>query len=408
MKSTPLVHVSAEIGTSHGGSLEKAMQLIDAAAEAGADSVKFQWVYAHEILHPNTGLVQLPGGDIPLYERFRQLEVPSAFFSEAQAYARSRGCSFICTPFGLESLEELAALEPDAIKIASPELNHLPLLCRLAEIRRSQVLAGREPVPVILSSGVSTLADIERALSILADDSQDQPISPADSHEAAYRRPSLRGVTLLHCVTAYPAPEEEYNLRVLRSLETTFGVEVGVSDHSLDPLLVPALSVACGARLIEKHITLSRKTEGLDDPVALEPSQFAAMVQSVRRMERPIHSYGDSCGSSLIMEEIEAQYGREKVRSVLGTGIKALAPAEEANYGRTNRSIHVLTDMQAGDIVTAESVALLRTERVLEPGLHPLHLPSVLGARLQKDIAAGQGLLWRHLIQVPGDDESGT
>ncbi len=411
MRGTPSVHVSAEIGTSHDGSLEKAKQLIDASAAAGADSVKLQWVYAHEILHPNTGLVQLPGGAVPLYERFRQLEVPPAFFSEAQAYARSRGCRFICTPFGLQSLEELAALEPDAIKIASPELNHLPLLCRLAEIRRSQVLAGREPVPVILSSGVSTLADIERALSVLADDNGSpkvQPDSPADNHETAYRQPALRGVTLLHCVTAYPAPEEEYNLRVLRSLEATFGVEVGVSDHSLDPLLVPSLAVACGARLIEKHITLSRETDGLDDPVALEPSQFAAMVQAVRRMEGPIRSYGDSCGSSLIMEEIEAQYGREKVRAVLGTGVKVLAPAEESNYGRTNRSIHVLADMRAGDIVTAESVALLRTERVLEPGLHPRHLTDVLGSRLQKDIAAGQGLLWRHLIEVPGADAPGT
>lgn len=379
-----LVHISAEIGTSHGGSLEKAYQLIDAAVDAGADSVKFQWVYAHEILHPNTGLVQLPGGAIPLYERFQQLEVPASFFQQVRDYARSKGCQFICSPFGLRSLEELAALSPDAIKIASPELNHHPLLQRLAEIRQEQRLQGQIPVPVIVSSGVSTLADIEQALEILSN----------------YGEDNLQGITLLHCVTSYPAPEEEYNLQVLQNLEGIFGVEIGVSDHSLDPHLVPVLATACGARFVEKHITLSRQTEGLDDPVALEPAQFASMVQRVRQWETPIKNYGCQCGASIIMEELEEEYGKERVQSVLGTGIKKLAPAERANYGRTNRSIHVLNDMKAGDIITRDSIAILRTEKILEPGLAPKYFPQIIGARLSQDIAAGQGVLWHHVMNV--------
>lgn len=379
-----LVHISAEIGTSHGGSLEKAYQLIDAAVDAGADSVKFQWVYAHEILHPNTGLVQLPGGAIPLYERFQQLEVPASFFQQVRDYARSKGCQFICSPFGLRSLEELAALSPDAIKIASPELNHHPLLQRLAEIRQEQRLQGQIPVPVIVSSGVSTLADIEQALEILSN----------------YGEDNLQGITLLHCVTSYPAPEEEYNLQVLQNLEGIFGVEVGVSDHSLDPHLVPVLATACGARFVEKHITLSRQTEGLDDPVALEPAQFASMVQRVRQWETPIKNYGCQCGASIIMEELEEEYGKERVQSVLGTGIKKLAPAERANYGRTNRSIHVLNDMKAGDIITRDSIAILRTEKILEPGLAPKYFPQIIGARLSQDISAGQGVLWHHVMNV--------
>ena len=379
-----LVHISAEIGTSHGGSLEKAYQLIDAAVDAGADSVKFQWVYAHEILHPNTGLVQLPGGAIPLYERFQQLEVPASFFQQVRDYARSKGCQFICSPFGLRSLEELAALSPDAIKIASPELNHHPLLQRLAEIRQEQRLQGQIPVPVIVSSGVSTLADIEQALEILSN----------------YGEDNLQGITLLHCVTSYPAPEEEYNLQVLQNLEGIFGVEVGVSDHSLDPHLVPVLATACGARFVEKHITLSRQTEGLDDPVALEPAQFPSMVQRVRQWETPIKNYGCQCGASIIMEELEEEYGKERVQSVLGTGIKKLAPAERANYGRTNRSIHVLNDMKAGDIITRDSIAILRTEKILEPGLAPKYFPQIIGARLSQDIAAGQGVLWHHVMNV--------
>lgn len=380
-----LVHVSAEIGTSHGGSLEKAYQLIDAAAEAGADSVKFQWVYAHEILHPNTGLVQLPGGAIPLYERFQQLEVPASFFQQVQEYARSKGCQFICSPFGLKSLEELVALSPDAIKIASPELNHQPLLQRLAQIRQAQRAQGQVPVPVIISSGVSILADIEQALEILSD----------------YGEGNLQGVTLLHCITSYPAPEEEYNLQILQHLAGIFGVEVGVSDHSLDPHLVPVLATACGARFIEKHITLSRTTDGLDDPVALEPAQFASMIQRVRQWEAPIKNYGCQCGASIILEELEAEYGKERVQAVLGTGIKKLAPAERANYGRTNRSIHVMHDMKKGDYITPDSIAILRTEKILEPGLDPKYVSQIIGARLSQDITAGQGLLWHHLLDVP-------
>ena len=395
---TSLVHISAEIGTSHGGNREKARQLIDAAAAAGADSVKFQWVYAQEILHPNTGLVNLPGGAIPLYERFQQLEVPAAFFQEIRDYARSKGCQFICSPFGLQSLEELAALAPDAIKIASPELNHQPLLQRLAEIRRTQASQGQTPVPVILSSGVSTLADIERALNILADESLVTESSGLQTGEGNVRRADLQGITLLHCITAYPAPAEEYNLRVLQNLAGIFGVEVGVSDHSLDPQLVPVLAAACGARFIEKHITLSRETDGLDDPVALEPQQFAQMGAQVRRMERPIRNYGCQCGSSLIIEEMEEKYGRKTVQAVLGTGIKRLAPAEQANYGRTNRSIHVLRDMKQGELLTEDTIAILRTEKVLNPGLAPEHLPTITGAVLKRNIEAGQGVLWHHLI----------
>ena len=395
---TSLVHISAEIGTSHGGNMEKACQLIDAAVAAGADSVKFQWVYAHEILHPNTGLVNLPGGAIPLYERFQQLEVSAAFFQETRDYARSKGCQFICSPFGLQSLEELAALAPDAIKIASPELNHQPLLRRLAEIRRTQASQGQTPVPVILSSGVSTLADIEGALNILADERLSHRSGPIESSNGSYRCPQLQGITLLHCITAYPAPAEEYNLRVLQNLAGIFGVEVGVSDHSLDPQLVPVLAAACGARFIEKHITLSRETDGLDDPVALEPQQFAQMVAQVRRMEHPIKNYGCQCGSSLIIEEMEEKYSRETVQAVLGNGIKRLAPSEQANYGHTNRSIHVLRDMKQGEILTEDTIAILRTEKVLNPGLTPEHLPTITGAVLKRDIEAGQGVLWHHLI----------
>ena len=155
--------IIAEIGTSHEGSLEKARLLVDAAADSGADAIKFQWVYADEILHPKTGFVKLPTGNIPLYERFRQLECPVDFYRQMIDYVHSKGCKFCCSPFGLRSLKELLSLKPDILKVASPELNHYPMLKEIARYRKEQVARGETPVPVVLSSGVSKMEDIRKA-----------------------------------------------------------------------------------------------------------------------------------------------------------------------------------------------------------------------------------------------------
>ena len=361
------INIIAEIGTSHEGSFEKACQLVDAAADSGADTIKFQWVYADEILHPNTGLVHLPTGDIPLYERFRQLECPVSFYKDILDYVHSKGCKFCCSPFGLRSLAELLELKPDYVKIASPELNHFPMLKALAEYRKK---AGSAEVPVIHSSGVSKLEDIKNAVDIVGTDN----------------------VSLLHCITSYPAPETEYNLRVITTLASQFGIECGVSDHSLDPVLVPCLSIACGGTVIEKHITLSRKTAGLDDPVALEPEQFALMVHTVHQTEATFRHYGKELGMKRTIEQLSEQFGKDRVEAVLGDGIKKLAPAEEANYGRTNRSLHFMNDMKKGEGIGAEDVAVLRTEKILTPGLTPDWLDKVIGKTLLRDVESGQGV----------------
>lgn len=377
--------IIAEIGTSHEGSIEKARQLVDAAAGAGADCIKFQWVYADEILHPDTGFVELPTGNIPLYERFKQLECDKSFYKEMLDYVHSKGCTFCCSPFGLRSLEELLEIKPDYVKIASPELNHFPMLERLAEYRRLQKEAEQDncnktdslPVPVIVSTGVSKLKDIEKALEILG----------------------RENVSLLHCITSYPAPEEEYNLRLITNLKNIFGVECGVSDHSLDPILVPALSVACGGTIIEKHITLSRQTMGLDDPVALEPEQFAMMVHVVHQSEAMLRHYGEVEGVARIKEQIGEQFG-DKVEMVLGSGVKVLAAAEKANYGRTNRSLHFMRNMKKGEVIRADDIGVLRTEKVLTPGLGPEFLQTVIGAELTCNVKSGAGVEWKHLINI--------
>lgn len=358
--------IIAEIGTSHEGSLKKAKQLVDCAAQSGADVIKFQWVYADEILHPKTGYVKLPGGNIALYDRFRQLECKKSFYKKMLRYVHSKGCKFCCSPFGLRSLRELLEIKPDIVKIASPELNHYKMLEALRDYRNAQ----KKKIAVILSSGVSKMEDIENAVSILGKEN----------------------VSLLHCITSYPAPESEYNLKIIQTLKERFSIECGVSDHSLDPVLVPALSIACGGTIIEKHITLSRKTSGLDDPVALEGEQFAVMVHVVHQSEASINHYGIDEGKRRIINQISEQFGKEKVEQVLGDGIKKLAKSEEENYGRTNRSLHFMKDMKKGDVIKPDDIAILRTEKILTPGISPRYYDSLIGKKLSQDVLAGEGV----------------
>jgi sialic acid synthase SpsE len=324
--------IIAELGTGFGTDFEKAKALIDAAAEAGADCIKIQIVIADEILHPLSGIVPLPGGDIPLYDVFKQLEADITFYKKIKTYTEEKGKLFLATPFGLKSAAMLKSLQPAAVKIASPELNYTQLLQLVAEWN----------IPVLLSSGVSKLSDIKNALAYFhgRDD-----------------------VCVLHCITAYPAPEGEYNLRVLQQLQNTFGVSVGVSDHSLDPVVVPVLSLAMGACVIEKHFCLSHDDDGLDDKIALMPDAFAYMCKSVRH-----------------------------ANDILGDGEKRLSKSEAQNYGRTNRSLHAVCDIHIGDIFTKDNVAILRTEKVLQAGMQPHCYDDVLGKTARKEIPVGQGI----------------
>ncbi|MCR5605458.1 MAG: N-acetylneuraminate synthase family protein [Treponema sp.] len=370
--------IIAEIGTAHGGSIDKAKELIKAAYDAGVDAVKFQWVYADEILHPDTGFVLLPGGQTRLYDRFKKLEVEKDFFVKAQDYAHSLGVKFVCSPFGVRSLKELLSINPDVVKVASPELNHYPMLREIKE-----AIANGLKTPILISSGVSKLSDIEKALECL-------DFSPEKENSSQF--------TLLHCITSYPAPESEYNLRLVQTLHDIFGIQTGISDHSLDPVLVPVLTTALGGITIEKHITLSKKTDGLDDPVALEPEQFANLVYSVHQTQAVLKRYGKEEGLKITIKQMEELFGKEKVSSVLGNGIKHLAKSESANYGRTNRSIHFMHDMKKGEKIEAKDLSILRTEKILSPGISPEYIDDVTGAILSQDIKAGSGLQWENLL----------
>jgi len=350
--------IVAELGTAHGGDLDQAFRLVEAAAAAGADAVKLQAVFADEILHPAVGSVDLPGGRVDLYKRFQELERDADFYAAVREHARKLGLLFFCSVFGSRSLRLVAALKPEALKIASPEINHLPLL-------REAASCG---LPVIVSGGVATLSDLERALTITGKNS-----------------------LLLHCVTAYPAPEEEYNLRLIPRLSAVFGVPAGVSDHSLDAELVPALAVTQGAVMIEKHFTLSREGGGLDDTIAQDPAGLTRLCQAVRRVEAE--------GPRATRERLEAEHGKERVQAVLGSGVKQLAPAEAANYGRSNRSIHALTDIAPGEVLSARNLCIVRTEKNLNPGLGPEYYDLVIGKTPRRAVAAGAGLVWEDLLR---------
>ena len=354
--------IIAEAGTSHQGNLENAFKIIKAVKKTGADCIKFQYIIANEIVHPRSGLISLPGGKTDLYKKFLQLERNIEFYSQLKTMAESEGLSFLCTPFGIRSARALQDLKVKLYKIASPEVNHLFLLQEIA----------RYKLPVLLSCGVSLLSDIERALTIL-----DNNI-----------------VTLLHCITQYPSPEEQYNLNILPHLSCLFGVSVGVSDHTLDVSLIPEIAVALGAVVIEKHFTLKQENGGLDDLIALEPDQFSYLGNQVREVEETRNRMDTIKAINII----EQKHGIDRVKAVLGTGEKLLAKAEETNYKTSNRSLLFIRDAEAGATLSENLVAPLRSEKNLKPGLSPFHWPTVKGHKINKMVKSGEALQWNHLI----------
>ncbi len=350
------VFIIAEIGTAHGSDQDKARRLIEAAARAGADCVKTQVVFADEIVHPRCGAIDLPGGTISIYERFRELETDIDFYGRLKSLTEEHGLVFLASAFGVRSAAILHQLGVAAYKIASPEVNHFPLLDAISAYGR----------PVILSSGVARLPDIEEALARLP-----------------------RETVLLHCVTAYPAPEEEYNLKLIPLLSRLFGVPAGLSDHSRDPVLVPAAAVTQGACVIEKHICLDRADGGLDDPIALTADDFAAMCRAVRSAEKT------SPADTIL--KLEGAYGADRVARVLGDGRKTLAASEAANYDTTRRSIMTVADVRRGEAFSRRNTALLRSEKNLSPGLHPRYLPVILGRPARHDLPSGSGIHWEDI-----------
>lgn len=354
--------IIAEAGSNHNGNLEQAKKLIDIAADAQADAVKFQ-LFKAEMLYPkNCGFVEMQNGKVDLFGILKKLEFPLTWLDILKEYSEKKSLVFLCSCFDEESAEALENIGIEAYKFASPELNHIPLL----------EFIGKKKKPIIMSTGISKLGDIEEAIDTYVKQGNEQ-------------------VILLHCVSAYPTPLEDCNLNIIKTLKTAFDVPVGFSDHTIDPIAASGIAVFIGANVIEKHFTISKKIDGPDHGFSLEPNELKKMIQTIRKMETMDKKEQDSF--------IKHLYGNEKINSILGVYQKIIAPSEKILYPNDKRSIHAIKDMIKGETLTKEKISILRSERNLNSGLHPRFYKLLLGSRIQRSVKYGAGIIWEDLLQ---------
>lgn len=322
--------VIAEAGVNHDGDLEVARQLVEAAASAGADAVKFQTFTADRLVAVDAPKVAYQRETTPPRESqhamLQRLELSLEAHRDLRDLCRARDVLFLSTPFDEASGDLLAALDVPAFKVASGELTNLPLLAHLAG-------KGR---PIIISTGMAELDEIAEAL-------------------AAARAAGARDMALLHCVSQYPAPAAEVNLHAMQTMAATFDVPVGFSDHTLGTA-VSLAAVALGASIIEKHLTLDRCRPGPDHRVSLEPGELKALVRDIRTVE-----------------------------AALGDGRKRPAPSEREMRRTVRRSLVAARDLPAGTRLTEDMIAIKRPGT----GLPPAMCREVAGRWLKVDVSAG-------------------
>lgn len=289
MATDPTTFIIAEAGVNHNGSLELARQLIDVAADAGVDAVKFQTFRAENLVakHAAKATYQKcttdPGES--QFDMIRKLELDDQGHEQLIAHCRKRGIAFMSTPFDSDSLQLLTTrFGLDTIKVSSGDITNAPFLLEIAQSASK----------VILSTGMSTLGEIEAALGVLAFGFTSLPAAAASpaAFERTYFSPAgqvalKQRVTLLHCTTEYPAPVAEVNLRAMDTLAQAFRLRVGYSDHTTG-IHIPIAAVARGAHIIEKHFTLDRGLPGPDHLASLEPLELKDMVTAIRDVERCI------------------------------------------------------------------------------------------------------------------------
>jgi N,N'-diacetyllegionaminate synthase len=327
--------VIAEAGVNHDGDLDKALELVDAAAAAGADVVKFQTFKAAALATaaaPRAAYqVRQTGSDDSQLSMLRRLELDAAAHAALVAHCATRGIAFLSTAFDDESLDLLLGLGMPYHKVPSGEITNLPMLRRIGAVGRR----------VILSTGMATLGEIEAALEAL---------------EQAGTPRAL--VTILHCTTDYPASIDDVNLRALGALATAFGTAVGYSDHT-QGIAVATAAVALGATVIEKHLTLDRTALGPDHSASLEPDEFAAMVTAIRTVER-----------------------------ALGDGIKRPTAHERANRVPARKSIVAARNLPAGHVLAAGDLAVKRPGG----GVSPMRWDEVVGRTTTRAYRADEAI----------------
>jgi len=330
-----MIEIIAEIGVNHDGSMEKARELIRAAREAGADYAKFQTFRAEKLAAAGAPTARYQQAHHAGDQRsmLARLELGPEQFRELAGYCRELGIRFLSSPFDPESLELLLDLRLDTIKVGSGELTNLPLLDRL----------GRCGARTILSTGMASLGEVETAI-------------------GAYHGAGGRDLALLHCVTEYPAPVEQVNLRAMETLRSAFGLPVGYSDHT-PGIAVAVAAAALGATIIEKHLTLDRKAAGPDHAASSDPPEFAGMVAAIRSVE-----------------------------ACLGDGRKRPAPCERPNLAVARKSLVAGRDLPAGTVLVDGDLLIKRPG----DGIPPAHQPHVVGLRLARSLRRDEVLRWEH------------
>ncbi len=322
--------IIAEAGVNHNGDIAMAMQLIDKAAEAGADLVKFQTFSAdRQVTRTAVKAVyqtQTTSKSESQHEMLRRLEISDEMHHELIRHCESRNIGFFSTGFDIESIDLLVALGQECFKIPSGELTNLPYL------RHIGALGGS----VILSTGMATLGDIEAAIDAL--------------EQAGTSRRSMK---VLHCTTEYPTPMSDVNLRAMQSIAAAFDVEIGYSDHT-PGIEVAIAAVAMGASVIEKHFTLDRNLPGPDHKASLEPAELAAMVAAIRNIE-----------------------------IALGDGVKRLTESEARNEPVMRKSLMASQEISAGEVFSSENITTKRPGT----GISPMRWDEVIGRTANRDFA---------------------
>lgn len=352
------VYVIAEAGVNHNGQRELALELIEAAAEAGANAVKFQTFDAAKLALDIAPKAAYQKCNTEATESqltmLKKLELPRAWHFELQQHCQRLGIEFLSTAFDIGSLDFLVELGMPVFKIPSGELTNGPLLWRF----------GRTGRPLILSTGMANLGEVEEALAVIRH-ALDHECEPQDM-TAVWRHWSRSGgaatlachVTVLHCTSQYPTPFEEVNLRSMNTLAAAFGLPVGYSDHT-EGVLIPVAAVACGARVIEKHFTLDRKLPGPDHKASLEPDELTAMVAQIRALE-----------------------------VALGGGGKAPQNSEWDTRAAVRQQVVAARAIAAGATLGRADLATARCGT----GLSPMRLWEMVGQRVNRSLAAGDAI----------------
>lgn len=326
MKKTLII---AEAGVNHNGSLETARQLIDVAAEAGADYVKFQTFKANKLVTKTAARAEYQNTNTKdsasQYEMLQKLELSEADHLELVAYCQEKKINFLSTGFDLDSLEFLSRLGITVAKIPSGEITNLPYLEKAAALFPE----------IILSTGMATIEEIKDAFQTLVN--------------AGANRST---VTILHCNTEYPTPMEDVNLKAMLHIENELGTAIGYSDHTLG-IEVPIAAVALGATVIEKHFTLSRSLPGPDHRASLEPAELTAMVLAIRNIEKAIG----------------------------GSGIKEPSKSEMKNKPVARKSIVAYRPIKKGEFFSEQNLTIKRPG----DGISPMKWHNVIGQTAYRD-----------------------